>query len=132
MYGIFQSIRKRTIKRRFVAFWICLVAIELLCPVLCTPSDSAVLASNFSDADIVDSRNANSGTTTASLSACDHEGENSESANCVDGCLCHAVAIPAIDIDNRFVDLIGDQITGKYSTPSSTSLPPPYLPPKFS
>lgn len=132
MYGIFQSIRRRAIKRRFVAFWICLVAIELLCPVLCTPSDSAALASNFSTADIVVSNNGKSGSTTASLSACDHEGEKDESANCVDECLCHAVAIPVMAFDDRSVDFVSDRITGQYKTAASTSLPPPYLPPKFS
>ena len=132
MYGIFQSIRRRAVKRRFVAFWICLVAIELLCPVLCNPAESAGLAPTLGNADIVASPNVNSGTTTASLAACDHEGENNESANCVDECLCHAVAIPVIAIDNRSSDLTNDRIVGHYKTAVSTSLPPPYLPPELS
>ena len=132
MYGIFQSIRRRAIKRRFVAFWICLVAIELLCPVLCSPADSAGLASNSSETDIVVSRDANYGTTAASMSACDHEGEKGESADCVDECLCHAVAIPVIAVENKSVAVISDPIAGHYTTSESNSLPPPYLPPKFS
>lgn len=66
------------------------------------------------------------------MSACDHEDENGESANCVDECLCHAVAIPVIAINNKSVDLASDQITGQYKTTTSNSLPTPYLPPKFS
>lgn len=132
MYGIFQSIRKRAVKRRFVAFWLCLVAIELLCPVLCTSQDSAAFTSDFSQTDIIVSEKANSSSPVASLSACDHEGENGKTANCVDECLCHAVAIPVIAIDDRFVDLMSDRIAGHYTTATSTSLPPPYLPPKFS
>lgn len=132
MYGIFRSIRKRAIKRRFVAFWICLVAIELLCPVLCAPQEATALASSVSQTDLLISENESSSPTPASFSACDHEGENGETANCVDECLCHAVAIPVIAIDNRSVDLMSDRISGQYTTAASTSLPPPYLPPKFS
>lgn len=132
MNRIFRSLRRRATRRRFVAFWICLVAIEMLCPILCSPSETATLASNFGKTDIVVSSGANSEGTAASMSACDHEGEKNESTNCVDECLCHAVAIPVIAIDDKSVDLIRDRIAGKYSTPSSTSLPPPYLPPKFS
>lgn len=132
MYGIFRSIRRRAIKRRFVALWICLVAIELLCPVLCAPQDAATLASDFSQADVSVSENANSSSLATSFSACDHEGENGESANCVDECLCHAVAIPVITINNKSVNLPSDRITGQYTITVSTSLPPPYLPPKFS
>lgn len=108
----------------------CLVAIELLCPVLCSPIDT--LASNLSMADVAVSKNAESDITTASMSGCDHESEADESADCVDECLCHAVAIPVIAINNRSADPPSGLITGRYKTNTSNSLSTPYLPPKFS
>lgn len=124
--------RRRVMKRRFVAFWICLVAIELLCPVLCTPQGRSELASGASTADIIVSAKVNSASLEASMSACDHEGENGESSNCVDECLCHAVAIPVIAINNKSVELPSDQVVGEYRPATSNSLPTPYLPPEFS
>ena len=132
MYGMFRSLRRRVNKRRFVAFWICLVAIELLCPVLCTPQGPSALASGASPADSIVSAKVNSGSLEASMSACNHEGENDESANCVDECLCHAVAIPVIAINNKSVELPSDQVVGEYKPATSNSLPTPYLPPKVS
>lgn len=131
MYGIFHSLRKRTAKRRFVALWFCLVTIELFCPALCGEQTYAA-TSDFSQAEINFSTETKSDTSEASLSTCNDQGGHDQSTVCNDECLCHATAIPVVGIGMTGAGVRSDRIALLFAEGIFSSLPPPYLPPKFS
>lgn len=130
MYGIFHSLRKRAVKRRFVALWFCLVAIELFCPALCEQTFAET--SNFSQAELNISTKTKSGTSETSLSSCDDQGEHGQSVVCNDECLCHAIAIPSVAIRMDPLSVQRERIAVRFHETAFNSLPPPYLPPKVS
>lgn len=128
MHIFLQSLRRRTIKRRFVAFWICFVAIELMCPVLCTKQVYA--AEN--PAEIISYVEERSETVDSVLSIGDLRSSDDETAGCNDECLCHATALPSVVSDVNCDTNRKDTLSVSFVSPICSSLPPPYLPPKFS
>lgn len=128
MYGIFQKIRKRTAKRRFVAFWLCLVAIELFCPVLC---GEQIYAAEF-QTEVNTFAEESSGRSKLALSNFDLQEAKDESAGCNDECLCHATPLPSIAFGMKSGSVCREGLSSHFAGAIFSSLPPPYLPPKFS
>lgn len=131
MYGVFLSIRKRAAKRRFVALWLCLVAIELFCPALCGEQTYAA-TSKFPQTEIRCTTITKSDASEMSLSSCNNQGEHDQLTVCNDECLCHATAIPGLAFSMESVSVQTDRISLLFAESIFSSLPPPYLPPKFS
>lgn len=131
MNGIFRSLRRRVVKKRFVAFWISLVAIELLCPVFC--DEPAAVAANLrsSDTAVVSEFRESSDPEVASIEPSAGRTDDG-SAYCNDECLCHAAAIPCVVTGTEPSAFRAEAMTIGYANAFSSSLPPPYLPPKFS
>ena len=68
-----------------------------------------------------------------SMTAGDPDHQNHEQAVCHDECLCHATAIPSINIVNlNQVVIYHEGIAFRYGDPLFNSLPPPFQPPKQS
>lgn len=132
MYGIFHFLRRRVAKRRFVAVWLCLVAVELFCPALCDDQTYAATTSNSSQTEISFSTNSKSDASETSLSACDDRARHAQSTICNDECLCHATAIPSIVVGMKSASIQTYRITPYFGESIFNSLPPPYLPPKLS
>ncbi|MCC7306406.1 MAG: hypothetical protein IT173_02475 [Acidobacteria bacterium] len=131
MKGILKFVRRNIVRRRFVVLWLGIMAIELLCPSLhaigtnAAPplSGTTTLVSN-----VVDER----GESETAISNCENDCDHEPVGDCNDECLCHAVAIPGIVGDVQTSSVYGTSIPLKNGYPVFNSLPPPYLPPKFS
>ena len=135
MLGRFQFIRKREAKRRFVAFWLFIVAIELFCPALCGNQASAASVTDLQDivaASNTDAAPARPSSATPSFSSCEDPTNHDQSAVCNDECLCHGVVLSSIDSGPNSPAAHSDRVTATFAQRIFSSLPPPYLPPKFS
>lgn len=131
MRGILKLIRRKIVRKRVAVLWLGLVAIELFCPALCEIGTNASPLPSQSTASVtiaVDGREESS----TAISNCDTDGDHGTSGDCNDECLCHAVAIPAIAGDVGSTSIERTAIPLKNGFPIFNSLPPPYLPPKFS
>lgn len=131
MLRVFRYIKKKRNLRRLSAVWLCLVIIELFCPIFCDEPTFAATSSpqttiNYSIAETENTSN-------AFLSGCDHENTGEEGTLCNDECLCHATATLSLNITGIKESFThGERIAFSYGEPVFNSLPPPYLPPKNS
>ena len=132
MSGVFHFIRKRATRRRFVGLWLGLVALELFCPALCERTYASFTTSNTAPIEISSSTKTQSDPEATSVSACNDLGEHHRSTVCNDECLCHASAIPVVAIDMTKASFKSDRLLLPFVEGIVNSLPPPYLPPKFS
>ena len=131
MQGILKLIRRKIVKKRVAVLWLGLVAIELFCPALCEIGTNAAPPPSQLTASVaiaIDGRD-ESGT---AISNCDNDGEHETPGDCNDECLCHAVAIPSVASDVTSSSIERTTIPLKNGFSIFNSLPPPYLPPKFS
>ena len=131
MPGILKLIRKRIFRRRVVALWLSLVAIELFCPALCEIGANAATPSSHSSASVAMVVDESDGRT-AAVTSCETDGDHETTGDCNDECLCHAVAIPSITGDIASAAIDRSPIMPTNNSPIFNSLPPPYIPPKFS
>ncbi|HCA57113.1 MAG TPA: hypothetical protein DEP46_03910 [Blastocatellia bacterium] len=131
MKGILKFVRRKIVRKRFVVLWLGLVAIELFCPALCEIGTNAAppLSGSTAQVTIVGDERAESQTV---ISNYENDGDNEPVGDCNDECLCHAVAIPGIVGDVASSSVYWTSIPLKNGFPIFNSLPPPYLPPKFS
>lgn len=128
MLGNLQFIRKRTAQRRFVALWVCLVALELFCPAIYDGRTyaSAKVGAGYSKSVQSD------GPGSASMSDCNDATEHHGSKVCDDECLCHISALPVTPFVINTARFSRDRVVPRFVEGIFDSLPPPYLPPKFS
>jgi len=131
MQKIFRIIKRKRNLRRLSAVWLCLVILELFCPVICEEPNSATLL-NSANTGIIASLENKSDSNRALISTLEQNTDNSKQSNC-DECLCHANPI----ISFNFVDLKDsfdkdEQIAFSYGEIILNSLPPPFQPPKNS
>ena len=132
MKRFFQIIKKKKHKRRFSALCLFLVMIELLCPVFCdeptfaaAQSSPATLKRSFAES--------NKDSNEKSFSAAESRTQENQQTVCNDECFCHATAIPNLIILPKEPAIFhSEQIAFRCGEPVHNSLPPPYLPPKFS
>jgi hypothetical protein len=131
MSRAFHYFRKRKIRTRFVGLWLCLVAIELFCPIFC--DEPAAVAANLrsSETEISSVVRTSSDATSASVEQ-SAASTDDQSAYCDDECLCHAAAIPCVVVGTKPSAIRSEPMMIGYANAFSSSLPPPYLPPKFS
>jgi len=134
MQKVFRIIKRKRNLRRQSALWLCLVMLELFCPVFC---DEPAFAAQINSTKIEAAASINNRQEKSSetfISGCDHQGSgNHEGTVCTDECLCHAVAITGL-CPSSFKDSFnkGERIAFKYGEPVFNSLPPPFQPPKHS
>ena len=120
-------IRKKRILRRIAAVSLFLIAIELFCPALCDVTAFAVDAGTAAAGSSFETE-----TPETNLHASNCPGEDSSDPVCNDECLCHAVAVPS-HVDNYERASVTRDRAGLFFTHRIfNSLPPPYIPPKFS
>lgn len=131
MSRAFQFFRKRTTKRRLIGLWLCLVAVELFCPIFCAERVAFGANSRAAETEISSQSLATSNTEVTSIDQYAAQADD-HGTSCGDDCLCHAAAIPCIAIDTEPTALRSEHMTIGYANAFSNSLPPPYLPPKFS
>lgn len=134
MKSFYTVIKKKRNLRRLSAVWLFLLAVELLCPVFCDETVTAAEISSPRPAAVsVISYKSNKNTDDASISSNYQTGENHGQTICNDECLCHATAIPGIDITAfKPIMVSGERIAFQYGDPLFNSLPPPFQPPKQS
>lgn len=133
MQKVLRIIRKKRNLRRLSALWLCLVMLELFCPVFCDePSFAAQI--NSPKAEATSTVKDSSESSRTSISGCDHQNSGShEQTVCNDECLCHAVAMTgfaAADLKDPSSE--SARIALRYGNPVFNSLPPPFQPPKNS
>ena len=132
MQGILKLIRRKIVRKRVAVLWLGLVAIELFCPALCEiGTNAAPPPPSQSTVSVIIPADGRDDDRTA-ISNCENDGDHETSGDCNDECLCHAVAIPSIAGDVASSSIERTVISLKYGFPIFNSLPPPYLPPKFS
>ena len=131
MYGVFHSLRKRTAKRRLVALWFCLIAIELFCPIFCDEPGAVAANLRSSETEISSEFRTSSDPESSSIEQSPALSDD-ESAYCNDECLCHAAPIPCLVVGPKTSAIRSEPMMIGYTHVFSSSLPPPYLPPKFS
>lgn len=132
MQKVFRIIKRKRNLRRLSAVWLCLVILELFCPVICEQPDSATLL-NSTKTGIIASLESKSDSDKTSISTLEQSTDKSEQSNCNDECLCHAnpiTSLNSIDLKDSFVK--EDQIAFRYGELILNSLPPPFQPPKNS
>ena len=132
MQGILKLIRRKIIRKRVAVLWLGLVAIELFCPALCEIGTNAAPPPPSQSTVSVAIAVEQSDERAAAITNCETDGDHETSGDCNDECLCHAVAIPSIAGDVTSSSIERTAIPLKYGFPIFNSLPPPYLPPKFS
>ena len=132
MKRFFQIIKKKKHKRRFSALCLFLVMIELLCPVFC--DEPTFAAAQISPATLERSfAETNKDSNEKSFSAAESRTQQNQQTGCKDECFCHATAIPNVFILPKEPAFFpSEQIAFQFSELVYNSLPPPYLPPKFS
>lgn len=134
MQKVFRIIKRKRNLRRLSALWLCLVMLELFCPVFCDePAFAAKVNSPRTEA-AASINNSQEKSSETSISGCNHQGsDNHEGTVCMDECLCHGVAITGLGPSN-FKESFnkGERIAFKYGEPVFNSLPPPFQPPKNS
>lgn len=119
-------------KRRFVALWLCLVGMELFCPVFCdTPAYlTAVSASPVTE--ISSSFQVSPDNSETSVDTADLGRGVGKSTVCNDECICHATAIPSVAVGMKSGATRSDRLASVYRDGVANSQTPPYLPPKVS
>ncbi len=128
-----RSLRKKKNLRRLAAFWLFLLVIEFFCPVF--GDGESIIAANLdaSRCTAVSTVKENDRSGGVSMTAGDPDHQSHEQAVCHDECLCHATAIPSINIINHDKAIISrESIAFRYGDPLFNSLPPPFQPPKRS
>lgn len=131
MRGILKIVRRKIVRKRVVVLWLGLVAIELFCPALCEIGTNAAALPGQSVVSAAASADRSEEGRTA-ISNCENDGDHEPMGDCNDECLCHAVAIPSIVGDVASSLTYRTSIPLKNDFPVFNSLPPPYIPPKFS
>lgn len=132
MKRFFQIIKKKKHKRRFSAFCLFLIVIELLCPVFCdeptfaaAQTSPATLERSFIESD--------KGSNEKSFSAAERRTPENQQTVCNDECFCHATAVLNLIIPPKEPAFFhSEQIAFHFGEPVYNSLPPPYHPPKLS
>lgn len=134
MKSFYAVIKKKRNLRRLSAVWLFLLAVELLCPVFCDETVNAAEINSPQSATVSSiSYESNVNTDDASISSYDQTGDNHGQTVCNDECLCHATAIPGIDITAfKPIMVSSERIAFQYGEPLFNSLPPPFQPPKQS
>jgi len=132
MQKVFRIIKRKRNLRRLSAVWLCLVILELFCPVICEEPNSATLL-NSANTEIIASITKSRDSDKTFISTLEQNTNNSERSNSEDECLCHANVITSFN----FVDLKDsfdkdEQIAFSYGELVVNSLPPPFQPPKNS
>lgn len=128
----FRVIKRKKNLRRLGAVWLCLVILELFCPVICEEPNSATLINSTKNEKIASISN-NSDLDKTAISTLEQYANNSEQSKCVDECLCHANPINSFNFVDLKDSIINDeQIAFSYGEPVFNSLPPPFQPPKNS
>ncbi len=131
MQKIFRIIKRKRNLRRLSAVWLCLVILELFCPVICEEPNSATLL-NSANTEIIALIAKNSDSDKASILTLEQNTDNSKQSNC-DECLCHANPIISFNFVNLKDSFDKDeQIAFSYGEIILNSLPPPFQPPKNS
>jgi hypothetical protein len=132
MHKVYRIIRRKRNLRRLAVLWVFLLVIELFCPVL---GDEQAFAAEIPTpktriTTAVDKSDESSQT---SLDVCREQDRHHEQTSCNDECLCHATAIPSINIIS-FNETVSrnESIPFRYGNPVFNSLPPPFQPPKNS
>ena len=134
MLSIYKKIKKKRNLRRISAVWLFLLAVELFCPAFCGDSVYAdeIDAPRSASVSIFSNESKNK-SDDASISSYDQSGDDHGQTVCNDECLCHATAIPGIDvIAFKSTKVNGERIAFRYGEPLFNSLPPPFQPPKRS
>jgi hypothetical protein len=131
MQKVFRIIKRKRNLRRLSAVWLCLVILELFCPVICEQPNSATLI-NSANTGIIASLESKSDFDETSISTLEQSTDNSKQNNC-DECLCHANPIISFNFVNLKDSFDKDeQIAFSYGELVINSLPPPFQPPKNS
>lgn len=132
MQQILRSLRKKKTLRRLAAVWLFLLAVELFCPAF--GDAESVIAAGHKDSQCTAAADAGEQNESGvSMTATDSDHQNHEQSVCHDECLCHATAIPSINIVTLTETIIDrENIAFRYGDPVFNSLPPPYQPPKQS
>jgi len=99
-----------------------------MCPVLCTKQVYA--AENPTE--IISYVEERSETVDSVLSIVDLRSSDDETAGCNDECLCQATVLPSVVSDVNCDTNRKETLSVSFVSPICSSLPPPYLPPKFS
>jgi len=133
MQRLIRSIRKKKNLRRLAALWLFLLVIEFFCPVFGDEESIIVAGLNDSQCAVVSAIKENDKNAGISITAGDPDHHNHEQSVCHDECLCHATAIPSVNIITLKQSVTGSQsIAFRYGNPVFNSLPPPFQPPKNS
>ena len=131
MRGGFHNFRRRFSKRRLAAVWLCLVAMELFCPVFCDEPAAAAANLNLPDIEVSSQIRASADSTGHSIGQ-SYLQPIDQSQPCNDECLCHAAPIPCVIVGPKPGAHRSEPSLIGYANAFSSALPPPYLPPKFS
>lgn len=133
MQKVFRFIKRKRNLRRLSAVWLCLVFIELFCPIICDEPTFAA-QDNIPKTEITASIEGKNENLPTFISACNHqESGNHEQPICNDECLCHANVITNLSFLNfRESPLKSLKIAFHYGKPLFNSLSPPFQPPKNS
>lgn len=132
MLKVFRIIKRKRNLRRLSAVWLCLVILELFCPVICEEPNSATLI-NSQKSEIIASIEKAGDSDETSISTLEQSTDKSEQSNCDDECLCHANPITSLNFVDLKDSFIKDEpIAFSYGEPVFNSLPPPFQPPKNS
>ena len=106
--------------------WLSLILVELFCPVFC--DEPAFAARQNPPASVVQNLSEDKKPPTIS-----YYQSTEEEKVCNDECLCHAAAIPSLNIATlKELPSLRETIALRYGKPLFNSLPPPFQPPKNS
>ncbi len=133
MQRFYKIIKRKRNLRRFAALWLFLLVIELFCPAFGDAESIIAAEFNFSQPHFATLVEAKGKSSESSISACDGHDQNHEKVPCNDECLCHATAIPSVNIVTLKQTAFRDgERPFRYGDPLFNSLPLPFQPPKRS
>lgn len=133
MLKVFRIIKRKRNLRRLSAVWLCLLFVELFCPVICDEPTFAA-QNKFPKTEIAASMAGKDDNAPTVMTACNHqEPGNHEQPVCGDECLCHANVVTSLNFFNFSETILkSEKIAFNYGNPILNSLPPPFQPPKNS
>lgn len=130
MQEVYRLIKKKRNIRRLAGVWLLLLAFEFFCPIFC---EDSVFAAQPAPPPLAVKVKSVEPKKNAPDSVTEGDFQNQDQKVCNDECLCHATAIPSLNLITlkNSVKLIV-HIPLRYGNRVSNSLPPPYNPPKIS
>jgi hypothetical protein len=133
MLKVFRIIKRKRNLRRLSAVWLCLVFVELFCPVICD-EPTFVAQNKSSQTEIAASMAGKDDNAPTVMTACNNqETGNHEDPVCGDECLCHAHIVTSLNSFNFSESIFRrEKISFNFGNPILNSLPPPFQPPKHS